>query len=90
MTTKTIFNNYGNFFQNGTYSNGEKILYKLIYFDIVNGDDFAIFQRGENNYCVGHLVNFDFDNFTVSWAWGHYDFTTIESAKNFIKNFFIM
>lgn len=90
MTTKTIFNNYGNFFQNGTYSKGEKILYKLVYFDIVNGDDFAIFQRGENNYCVGHLCDFDFDNFTVSWAWGHYDFTTIESAKNFIKNFFIM
>ena len=87
MTTKTIFNNYGNFFQNGTYSNGEKILYKLVYFTIENSDDFAIFQRGENNYCIGHLCDFDFDSFQVSWAWGHYDFDTIENAKKFIKNF---
>ena len=88
MTTKTIFNNYGNFFQNGTYANGEKILYKLVFFTIKNGDDFAIFERGENNYCIGHLCDFDFDNALVSWAWGHYDFTSIENAKKFIKNFF--
>lgn len=88
MTTKTIFNNYGNFFQNGTYANGKPILYKLVYFTIVRGDDFAIFQQENGNtYIIGHLVDFDFNNFTVSWAWGHYDFETVTGAKKFIKNF---
>ena len=89
MTTKTIFNNYGNFFQNGTYSNGNPVLYKLVHFEINDGDDFAIFQQlNSDTFCVGHLINFDFDSFKVSWSWGHYDFKTIESAKKFIKNFF--
>ena len=84
MNTRDIFNNYGNFFQNGSYSNGKPILYKLCFFVAKNGDDFAIFKRDENNYCVGHFCDFDCKNFIVSWCFGYYDFKSFESAKDFI------
>lgn len=94
MRAQDIFNNYGNFFMNGTYSDGKPILYKLCFFIAKDGDDFAIFQRVinnevvENNYCIGHNNNFNCKDFTVNWCWGHYDFNSYESAKEYIKDFY--
>ena len=83
---KTDF--YNLFFQNGIYSNGEKCLYELKRYIAFNGHDFAIFKRGENNYRIGHNCNFDFNNFNVSWSWGHYDFSSIADCEKWIyKNY---
>lgn len=78
---------YGKDFKNGEYSNGNPCLYKLVFFDVVNGDDFAVFEHC-GRVCVGHLVNFDFEKMACHWAWGHYDFKDVETAKNFITHFF--
>ena len=86
---QNITNNYGNFFRNGTYANGKPILYKFCFYHVANGDDFGVFQQeGSDTYCVGHNVNLDFEAFTCSWCWGHYDFKTFEDAKNFCLHYF--
>lgn len=89
MKAQDIFNNYGNFFQNGKFSNGEPILYKLIYYIAKDGDDFAIVkQEGSESYTVAHNCDIDGDNFTISWCWGHYDFRSVGSAKKYINAFY--
>ena len=77
-------NYYNLFFQNGVYSNGEKCLYELKRYIVFNGEDFAIFKRGDNNYIIAHDCNFNFNDFNVSWAWGHYDFNSIDSCYKWI------
>ena len=89
MKAQDIFNNYGNFFQNGNYAGGEPILYKLIYWCAKDGDDFAILRQEKSEvYTIGHNVTFDCDSFTISWCWGHYDFKSVDSAKKYINNFY--
>ena len=89
MRAQDIFNNYGNFFKNGEFSNGEPILYKLIYWEAKDGDDWAILkQENSETYTLAHNCDIDGDNFTISWCWGHYNFNSIGSAKRFINNFY--
>ena len=73
-------------FKNGEYSNGTPCLYTLVFITEKNGDDFAIYKHLDS-YCVGHNNYFDFENNSCQWAWGHYDFNSIELAKKFIENF---
>lgn len=91
MLLSDIENNYGNFFQNGEYSDGTPVLYKFCFYhyDSENGDDFAVFKQDRDGakYCVGHNVTMDFEKFTCGWCWGHYDFDTYEEAKNFCLNY---
>ena len=74
-----VKNCYGCYFKNGNTE------LELKYFIIINNDDYAIFKKSDNNFIVSHLNSFDIEKFTVTWCYGHYDFTSFKEAKNWIE-----
>ena len=86
-TTKTTIQGLQNMdFVNGYYSDKTPCIYTLCFYDEFNGDNFAIFKHLDS-FCVGHNCKFDFENKEVCWCWGHYDFSSVEKAKQFINKF---